>query len=154
MGGGEGQLPSEYCNELARGPLCSQLCLTLNWYRLAVSLAHRVGKVLSFFSNSPNPSPAGQYPPPPTLGRDTLAGERGVGRIPVPMRGHTLWYSLYIRTLSRLSLVGKEGGNLLFQMISTCRPTKWCGSGSVWNKRVRWERFPCSDEKWIQCKLS
>ncbi len=29
----------------------------------------------------------------------TLAGERGVGRVPIPTRGHTLWYSLYIRTL-------------------------------------------------------
>jgi hypothetical protein len=26
-------------------------------------------------------------------------GERGVGRVPIPTRGHTLWYSLYIRTL-------------------------------------------------------
>jgi hypothetical protein len=32
-------------------------------------------------------------------GRGTLAGERGVGRVPIPTRGHTLWYSLYICTL-------------------------------------------------------
>ncbi len=32
-------------------------------------------------------------------GRGTLAGERGVGRVPIPTRGHTLWYSLFIRTL-------------------------------------------------------
>jgi hypothetical protein len=34
--------------------------------------------------DSPNPS---------------LAGERGVGRVPIPTRGHTLWYSLYRGTL-------------------------------------------------------
>ncbi len=35
--------------------------------------------------------------PPGSGGRGTL--ERGVGRVPIPTRGHTLWYSLYIRTL-------------------------------------------------------
>jgi hypothetical protein len=30
-------------------------------------------------------------------GRGIFAGERGGGRVPIPMRGHTLWYSLYIR---------------------------------------------------------
>jgi hypothetical protein len=67
---------------------------------------HRVGKVLSFFSSrrnwdSPNPSTAGEWcaPPPVSGGRGTLAGERGVGRVPIPTRGHSLWYSLYIRTL-------------------------------------------------------
>jgi hypothetical protein len=39
-------------------------------------------------------------PPPPRFwGRGTLAGERGVGRVPIQTRGHTLWYSLHIRTL-------------------------------------------------------
>jgi hypothetical protein len=44
---------------------------------------------------------------PPPLGsgaRGTLAGERGVGRVPIPTRGHTLWYSLYIRTLWSLPI--------------------------------------------------
>ncbi len=62
--------------------------------------SNRVGRVLSFYSNrrnwaSPNPSPG-------SGGRGTLAGERGVGRVPIPTRGQTvrtLWYSLYIRTL-------------------------------------------------------
>jgi hypothetical protein len=63
----------------------------------------RVGRVLSFFSSSrnwdsPNPSPAGQYAPL-VLGGGTQAGEGGVGRVPIPTRGHTLWYSLYIRIL-------------------------------------------------------
>jgi hypothetical protein len=71
-------------------------------------LSQRVGRVLSFFSSrrnwdSPNPSPAGECAPPPVLGggapRGTLACEKGVGRVPVPTRGHTLSYSLYIRTL-------------------------------------------------------
>ncbi len=71
------------------------------------SLGHRVGRVLSLFSsrrnwNSPNPSPAGECAPPPfppVWGEGTLAGERGVGRVPIPTTGHSLWESLYIRTL-------------------------------------------------------
>jgi hypothetical protein len=66
---------------------------------------HRVGRVLSFFSSSrnydsPNLSPAGECAPPPFFGsggRDILAGERGGGRVPIPTRGHTLWYSIYTR---------------------------------------------------------
>ncbi len=65
---------------------------------------YRVGRVLSFFSNrqnrdSPNPSPASECAPPRLGGRGTLAGERGGGRVPIPTRGHTLWYSIYISTL-------------------------------------------------------
>ncbi len=43
-----------------------------------------------------DPSPAGEYAPPPfgTGGRGTLAGEKGGGRVPIPTRGHTLWYSV------------------------------------------------------------
>jgi hypothetical protein len=36
-------------------------------------------------------------PPPRFWERGTLAGERGVERVPILTRGHTLWYSLYIR---------------------------------------------------------
>ncbi len=52
--------------------------------------------MLSIFSSrrnwdSPNPSPAGECAPPPPRfwGEGTLAGERGVGRVPIPTRGHT-----------------------------------------------------------------
>jgi hypothetical protein len=38
-------------------------------------------------------------PPPGSGGRGTVAGERGVGRVPIPTWGQTLWYSLHIRTL-------------------------------------------------------
>jgi hypothetical protein len=71
--------------------------------------------VLSFSSSrqnwdSPNPSPTGECAPPHIIGsgggRGTLAGERGVGRVPIPTRGVPiltrglkLWYSLCIRTL-------------------------------------------------------
>jgi hypothetical protein len=62
--------------------------------------------VLSFFSSrwnwdSPNPSPARECSPSPfgSGGRGTLAGERGGGRVPIPTRGHTLWYSIYVCTL-------------------------------------------------------
>jgi hypothetical protein len=46
--------------------------------------------------DSPNPSPAGECAPPPLWfrGEGTLAGERGGGRVPIPTRGHTLWYSV------------------------------------------------------------
>ncbi len=68
---------------------------------------YRVGRVVSFFSSrrnwdSPNPSPAGECEPPPPFGsggRGTFAGERRVGRVPIPTRGLTLWYSLYLCTL-------------------------------------------------------
>jgi hypothetical protein len=67
----------------------------------------RVGRMLSFFSSrrnwdSPNPSPTGECAPPRYGGRGTLAGERGVGGVLIPTRGHTLRYSLYIRTLWHL----------------------------------------------------
>ncbi len=69
------------------------------------STVHRVYRVLSFFSSlrnwdSPNPSPAGECAPPPgSGGRSTHAGESGGGRVPIPTRGHTLWYSLCIYVL-------------------------------------------------------
>jgi hypothetical protein len=56
---------------------------------------HRVGRVLSF-------SPVVGIGPPPfgSGGRGTLAGEREGGRVPIPTRGHTLWYSIiHISTL-------------------------------------------------------
>ncbi len=37
-------------------------------------------------------------PPPGSGGKGTLAGERGVGRVPIPTRGHTLWHSFHIYT--------------------------------------------------------
>jgi hypothetical protein len=57
---------------------------------------HSVGRVLNFFSSrrnwdSPYPSPAGECK---GGGRGTLAGERWGGRVPIPTRGHTLWYSV------------------------------------------------------------
>ncbi len=47
--------------------------------------------------DNPKPSPTGECAPHPPLwlgGRGTLAGERGSGRVPIPTRGHTLWYSI------------------------------------------------------------
>ncbi len=72
-----------------------------NIRRSLILCIHRVGRVLSFFSSrrnwdSPIPSPAGEWAPPPfgSGGRGTLASERGGGRVPIPTRGHTLWYSV------------------------------------------------------------
>ncbi len=65
---------------------------------------HRVDRVLSFvgIGTPPNPHPKASEPPPgPPFSpgaRGTLAGERGGGRVLIPTRGHTLWYSLYICT--------------------------------------------------------
>ncbi len=45
-------------------------------------------------------TPRRMYPPPfGSGGRVALAGERGGGRVPIPTRGHTLRYSVYICTL-------------------------------------------------------
>jgi hypothetical protein len=44
-------------------------------------------------------SELGLSQPPRFWGRVILAGERGIGRVPIPTRGHTLWYSLYKCTL-------------------------------------------------------
>ncbi len=45
----------------------------------------------------PNPSPAGECAPPfCSGGRDTLAGERRGGGVPIPTRGHTLWYTICV----------------------------------------------------------
>ncbi len=90
-------MPFLICGERREGQVGRQ--------QVTTCLLHRVGRVLSFFSSrrkwdSPNPLPAGEcaHPPPPrgSGGRGTLAGERGVGRVPIPTRGHKLWYSLYI----------------------------------------------------------
>ncbi len=68
---------------------------------------HRVGRVLSFspvvgIGTPPTPHPFGSG------GRDTLAGERRGGRVPIPTRDHTLWYSLYISTLCSAILKEKK----------------------------------------------
>ncbi len=65
----------------------------------------RVGRVLSFFSIrrnwvSPNHSPAGECDPPPLVpGGRAHSLARGGGRVTIPARGHTLWYSIYKCTL-------------------------------------------------------
>jgi hypothetical protein len=49
----------------------------------------------------PHPLPQASVPPP-TLwfrGEGTLACQRRVGGVPIPTRGHTLWYSVNISTL-------------------------------------------------------
>jgi hypothetical protein len=90
-------------------PFSPQAATGSVWVLPVISLlltnTHRVGRVLSIFSSrrnwdSPNPSPAGKRPPHfGSGGRGTLAGEKGGGRVPIPTRGHTLWYSIYIYVL-------------------------------------------------------
>ncbi len=89
------------------GPPChtNKATSTTGQTFLSGHMTHRVGRVLSFspvvgIGTTPTPRPQASVPPPPCSGgRGTLDGERGVGRVLVPTRGHTLWYSLYIRTL-------------------------------------------------------
>ncbi len=58
---------------------------------------HRVGRVLSFPElGLPQPLTRSRVCPPlGSGGRGTLTGDRGGGKVPIPTRGHTLWYSLY-----------------------------------------------------------
>ncbi len=46
-------------------------------------------------------------------GRGTRAGERGVGRVPIPTRGHSLWYSVNIRTLWSQSFIIKDAAAIM-----------------------------------------
>jgi hypothetical protein len=71
------------------------------------SIDHRVGRLLSFFpvvgiGTPPTPHPQASVPPPPfgSGGRGKLAGEKRSRRVPIPMRGHTLWYSVYMYFVS------------------------------------------------------
>ncbi len=99
---------------------------------------HRVGRVLSFFSSrrnwdSPNPSPADNCAPPfGSGGRGPLAGETGGGRVPIPTRGHTLWYSLYVCTScwGQNTIPGEEWRH---------SPDRWRRSrGSPWWRTRGW----------------
>jgi hypothetical protein len=67
------------------------------------SNSHRVNRVLGFFSSrrigTPQPSPAGEYvPPPPPFGSrgDTLASGRGGGGRAEFGKGDRPWYSMQI----------------------------------------------------------
>jgi hypothetical protein len=70
-----------------------------------VGINNRVGRVLSFslvvgIGTPPTPHPQASVPSSfGSGGRGTLAGERRGGKVPIPTRGHTLWWSLYIFTL-------------------------------------------------------
>jgi hypothetical protein len=104
-----------FCNSWGHrvGRVLSFFSSLRNWDSPNPSPAgHRVGRVLSFFSSlrnwdSPNPSPAGDCaPPPPVLGGSTLAGERRVGRFPIPTRGHTLPRTLWGQSSKSSKIVG------------------------------------------------
>ncbi len=47
----------------------------------------------------PTPHPQACVPPIGSGGRSTLSGEKRGGRVPIPTKGHTLWYSVYVCTL-------------------------------------------------------
>jgi hypothetical protein len=74
--------------------------LTLDLGMVPYAVEHRVGRVLSFspvvgIGTPPTPHPQASVPSPfGSGGRGTLAGERRGGRVPIPTRGHTLWYSV------------------------------------------------------------
>jgi hypothetical protein len=79
--------------------------MTVSQHSKSDWLHHRVDRVISFspvvgIGTTPTPHPQASVPPPfGSGGRGTLADEKGGGRVRIPTMGHTLWYSLYIRTL-------------------------------------------------------
>ncbi len=72
-------------------------------------------------------------PPPRFWGRGTLAGKRGVGRDPILTRGHTLGYSLYIRTLWLW---------LLFNIPILFSPYMWATRSEIFYTVERVSLFP------------
>ncbi len=80
--------------------------------------------------------------PPGSGGRGTFAGERGGGRVPIPTRGHTLWYSLYIRTLCLLLWDCKGMGFLLGIQIAqrNAFAQVWC-----WKWSLKWLLSDCKE---------
>jgi hypothetical protein len=65
------------------------------------AISHRVGSFSLVVGNGTPTTSHPQasvpcHPPFGSWGRGTLAGERGGGRVPIPTRSYTLWYSLYI----------------------------------------------------------
>jgi hypothetical protein len=74
--------------------------LTLDLGMMSYAIEHRVGRGLSFspvvgIGTPPTPHPQASVPPPPfgSEGAHSLAREGG-GRVLIPTRGHTLWYSV------------------------------------------------------------
>ncbi len=62
---------------------------------------HRVGRLLSFsplvgIGTPPTPHPRASVPPP-LWPFGSGGGSHSLARVPIPTRGHTLWYSLYIK---------------------------------------------------------
>ncbi len=66
------------------------------------------------------PPPGVPSPPLWSGGEGTLAGGKGVGGVPIPTRGHTLWCSVYVSTLCATALsylsVNEYGGASHAQM--------------------------------------
>ncbi len=87
-------------------------------FRYFYTIKHRVVRMLGYFpvvgiGTPPTPHPQGSVPPPLLGfgGRGTLAGERGGGRVSIPARGHTLWFSVFICNLcNKVSLGGRLWG--------------------------------------------
>jgi hypothetical protein len=73
----------------------------------------------------PTPYPAGECAPPPfgSGGRGTLAGERG--RVPIPTRGHALWYAMYFVVIRIFTAQGTVWGELPVRL----RPLRPRGGG-------------------------
>ncbi len=81
--------------------------------------------------------------PPVSGGRGTLAGEKGVGRVPIPDAGHTLWYSLYVRTLciGRTSHMCPKPAK--DEIWPRCRKTLWHTGGCRCVGLQEWIRSSC-----------
>jgi hypothetical protein len=98
-------VPSAEIDSSSQPNILSSPCQSNRCGTASPSFSHRVGRVLSFFSSrrnwdSPPPHSRRRVCPPPFGGGEgTLACGRGVGGVPIPTKGHTLWCSVYISTL-------------------------------------------------------
>ncbi len=116
--------PLEFIMEIS----CHAHCRFISWrlQLLWVNRANpRVGRVSSFspvvgIGTPPTSHPQASMPPSPRFWGEEHTGEKRVGRVPIPTRGHTLWYSLYIRTL--------WGQCILFSVVFTPFPPSHHGS--------------------------
>ncbi len=97
------QAPAE--DSLAQGRAGGQSHPTDKKWTTVFRLKHRVDKVLSFISClriSPKPLNRRRVcvpPPLPLVQEEGHTRLREKGGVPIPTRGHTLWYSMYICTL-------------------------------------------------------
>jgi hypothetical protein len=93
------------------------MCLASGLYRIGVGTYHKVRTYKEYHSVCPSSEMGLSQPlshqrvfpsPQKQGGGGTLACGWGVGGSPNSDEGHTLWYSLYVRTLWQIRYITKE----------------------------------------------